>query len=109
MRGKQGKAILQRRSEDVNLQSLPLVEEMVKIKRMKTDVWGIKNEHFKSRRDICSNFQQRILTSSELENPTKPHVSYHYPTAALPTSKYFQNKFQICSNMYLQQNMQVDM
>ena len=54
-------------------------------------------------------FQQKILTSSELDDPKKPHVSYHYPTAALPTSKYFQNKFQICSNMYLQQNMQVDM
>ena len=49
-------------------------------------------------KEICSNFQQKILTSSELDDPKKPHVSYHYPTAALPTS-IFKTNFklvQIC-------------
>ena len=30
-------------------------------------------------------------------------------TAPLPTNKYFQNRFQYCSNIYLQQNLQVEM
>ena len=55
---------------------------------MKNRCFGDQDLTFQIPKRYVTLDNKKILTSSELPDPKKPHVSYHYPTAPLPTNKY---------------------